>query len=322
MSARRRSSRYKAFLKETFATYDSTNDLYVFFQEQEIRQLRAGGRMGMIVANKWMRAGYGERLRDFLQRVGRPLEVIDFGHSPIFPDADTFPCILIVTKRARALAERERPGEDERLSACEVPREHWSDRMDLGAFVSSRRRHIATGLLRRERWSLEDARARLLLERIRTKGVPLAAYCGQKPMFGIKTGLTEAYVIDEETRAALIRKSKTSARVIKPLLRGRDIDRWRLREGGVYLILIPSSENQSWDWSDASEDAEAVFREKLPAIYEHMSKFKEKLMERRDQGRYYWELRSCDYMESILSEKIVWQDLAYHSRFGRSMTRG
>jgi hypothetical protein len=200
---------YKAFLKETFTTYDSTNDLYVFFQEQEIRQLRGGGRMGMIVANKWMRAGYGERLRDFLQRVGRPLEVIDFGHSPIFPDADTFPCILIVAKRARALAEKERPAEDEKLSACEVPREHWSDRMDLGAFVSSRRRHLATSLLRREGWSLGNPLAQLLLEKLRAQGVPLAAYCRQKPMFGIKTGLTEAYVIDGETRAAQVRKRKT-----------------------------------------------------------------------------------------------------------------
>ena len=52
--------------KEQIPTYDSTNDLYVYFQEMEIVNLRVHGRMGMIVANKWMRAGYGERLREFL----------------------------------------------------------------------------------------------------------------------------------------------------------------------------------------------------------------------------------------------------------------
>jgi hypothetical protein len=96
----------KPYLKKTCLTFDSTNDLYVYFQEIEIRNLRAAGRLGMIVANKWMRSGYGERLRDFLQRTGQPLEVIDFGHSPIFPDADTFPCILLMTKRPRPLAEK------------------------------------------------------------------------------------------------------------------------------------------------------------------------------------------------------------------------
>lgn len=103
----------KPYLKKTYQTYDSTNDLYVYFQEIEIRNLRVAGRMGMIVANKWMRSGYGERLRDFLQRTGQPLEVIDFGHSPIFPDADTFPCILLVTKRPRSLTEREQPTKSE-----------------------------------------------------------------------------------------------------------------------------------------------------------------------------------------------------------------
>ena len=86
----------KAFLKDDVTrpstartTCTSTS------RSMEIRNLRVDGRMGMIVANKWMRAGYGEQLRDFLRRTGQPLEVIDFGHSPIFPDADTFPCILL-----------------------------------------------------------------------------------------------------------------------------------------------------------------------------------------------------------------------------------
>src|SRR5262249_15206779 len=158
-------------------------------------------------------------------RVGRPLEVIDFGHSPIFPDADTFPCILIVTRRARPLAEKEQPGEDERLSACEVPREHWSDRMDLGAFVFSHRRHGENGLLRREGWSLEDPRAQNLLEKLRNAGVALKEMFDPCIYRGPVTGLNEAFIVDDVTRRELIAESKNSAQILKPLLRGRDIDR-------------------------------------------------------------------------------------------------
>jgi hypothetical protein len=164
---------FKAFFKANYETYDSTNDLYVYFQEREVRNLRVNGRMGMIVANKWMRAGYGTQLRDFLRSTGQPLEVIDFGHAPIFPDADTFPCILLMTKRPLPLTEKEKPAEGETLTACEVPREDWHDRMDLGAFVGKRKHPIPTRLLRKEGWSLEDPQALTLLEKIRTTGMPL-----------------------------------------------------------------------------------------------------------------------------------------------------
>jgi hypothetical protein len=146
---------FKDFLKAHYATYTSTNDLYVFFQEQEVRLLKAGGRMGMIVANKWMRAGYGEKLRDFLLHTAQPLEIIDFGHAPIFPDADTFPCILVVARRNEPLGLNEDLGDGEMTHVCEVPREHWSDRLDIGSFVLGRRHAIATNLFRREGWSLE-----------------------------------------------------------------------------------------------------------------------------------------------------------------------
>lgn len=303
----------KPYLKRACRTFDSTNDLYVYFQEIEIRNLRVAGRMGMIVANKWMRAGYGERLRDFLLRTGRPLEVIDFGHSPIFPDADTFPCILLMTKRPQPLTEKETPSETEAMAACEVPREHWQDRLDLRAFVSERRHQIPTKLLRKEGWSLEDPRLQTLLERIRSTGVPLREYAGAKPLRGILTGLNEAFIIDAGTRQRLIKASKKSAEVIRPLLRGRDADRWRGRSGESFLITIPSSENVDWPWSNARPNAEDTFRKAYPAIYDHFLPFKKALVERQDQGRFYWELRSCDYMEEFDKPKIMWQEIQFHS---------
>jgi hypothetical protein len=309
----------KAYLKATYQTYTSTNDLYVYFQELEIRHLRVGGRMGMIVANKWMRAGYGEGLRDFLQRTGQPLEVIDFGHSPIFPDADTFPCILVMTRRSAPLEGKANPADTERMAACEVPREHWHDRMDLGAFVSGRRHHIPSRLLRKEGWSLEDPNVLALLEKIRRAGLPLKEYARCSPLMGLKTGFNEAYVVDEETRARLVREHPSSAEVLRPLLRGRDAARWRSRDSGSFLITIPSSENMDWPWSAAGAKAEAVFRATYPAIANHFRPFRQALIDRQDQGRFYWELRSCDYMKEFDRPKIFYQDLAWVSDFSHDV---
>ena len=271
--------------------------------------------MGMIVANKWMRAGYGERLRDFLLRSGQPLEVIDFGHAPIFPDADTFPCILLASKRAKALAEREKPAESETMAACDVPREYWHDRMDLVEFVSGRRHPIATRLLRKEGWSLENQRVQALLDKIRRTEPRLRESCSCPPLSGIKTGLNEAFVIDSTTRSRLIADDVSCSKVIRPLLRGRDMERFRCRESGVYLITIPSSENRRWPWSEAGTRAEQVFKKTLPSIAAHLSPFRDALTRRQDQGRFWWELRSCDYWPKFDEAKLVWQEMAWFTRF-------
>jgi hypothetical protein len=303
----------KAFLKAGYRTFDSTNDLYVYFQEMELRNLRVGGRMGMIVANKWMRAGYGEGLRDFLQRTGQPLEVIDFGHAPIFPDADTFPCILLVGRRAAPLPAKALPPTGEAMAACEVPREHWSERMDLAAFIAPRRHQIPTRLLRKEGWSLESEQVLHLLEKIRTAGTPLKEFAKGSPLMGLKTGLNEAFIIDALKREQLVKEDKRSAEVIRPLLRGRDAARWHSRDGGSFLITIPSSENKEWPWSDAGAKAEAVFRATYPAIAAHFQPMRIALLDRGDQGAHYWELRSCAYMAEFDKPKLMWQEIQFHS---------
>lgn len=305
------------YLKRTFQTFDSAGDLYVYFQEIEIQNLRANGRMGMIVANKWMRSGYGEALRGYLRRTTQPLEVIDFGHSPIFPDADTFPCILLVIKRFTPLAAKAQTPEDEELVACEVPRDRWSDSMDLIAYANTNHHLIPTKLLRDEGWSLEPTQVQLLLERIRVKGQPLGDYVGRPPLMGIKTGLNEAFIIDGSTRDRLVEEDAKSESIFRPLLRGRDAARWNNRDSSYFLITLTSSENAEWPWSEAKSKAEEIFRRTYPAIFSHLLPFREDLIKRQDQGRFYWELRSCDYMQEFDKPKIAYQDLAWFSEFAQ-----
>jgi adenine-specific DNA-methyltransferase len=57
-------------------------------------------------------------------------------------------------------------------------------------------------------------------------GVPLGEYVGGKIYYGIKTGLNEAFVINETTRTRLIAEDARSAELIKPFLAGRDIKRY------------------------------------------------------------------------------------------------
>src|SRR6476661_2893939 len=88
-------------------TYHGMADLYVYFYQQGLRLLRQGGRMSYIVTNKWLRAGYGEPLRSYFASQSAIEQIVDFGHAPIFEDADVFPCIIVLQKPAANRTEQQ-----------------------------------------------------------------------------------------------------------------------------------------------------------------------------------------------------------------------
>lgn len=95
---------HKRYLKGHYRAFDAVADLYVYFYERGFDLLRPGGRLGYIVSNKWMKAGYGEPLRRLFGSESWVEEVVDLGHNrEVFPDADVFPCLLTVRKPSDSL---------------------------------------------------------------------------------------------------------------------------------------------------------------------------------------------------------------------------
>ena len=80
-----------------YRTFDGVADLYVYFYELGLRLLRPGGRLSFVVTNKWLRAGYAEKLREHVRQRAWLEAMIDFGHAKgFFPAADVFPCVVVV----------------------------------------------------------------------------------------------------------------------------------------------------------------------------------------------------------------------------------
>jgi hypothetical protein len=167
-------------------------------------------------------------------------------------------------------------------------------------------------------WSLEPPEVDELMGKIRERGVPLAQFVGAKPMYGVKTGLNEAFLIDDATRAALIRDDPGCAGIIKPYLRGQDIERWVPEWQGLWMIVLKSGGDHAWPWSGWADDAEDIFARTYPSLYAHMKPLHQRLMARQDKGRYWWELRSCDYYAAFDQPKIVYQEIQFHPQYGFS----
>jgi hypothetical protein len=247
-----------------------------------------------------MRAGYGKNTRVLLTTEAMPKIVIDFCDLPIF-DATTYPAVLLLEKR--------RPTEQDMTSAATFTTEEQLSHIEEALESISFRMSITS--LRPEGWSLEQPEILALMEKLRKSGTPLGEYVQGRFYYGIKTGLNEAFVIDAATRNRLISEDPKSEELIKPWLRGRDIKRWKAEWAGLYLITIPSSANRKWPWSDekAEQGARAIFEKTYPAIHNHLSQWEGKLIKRDDQGKFWWELRSCAYYKEFEGPKIIYPNI-------------
>lgn len=283
--------------------YASTADLFVYFIQRGIDLLNPGGVFAYITSNKWYRAKYGERLRGWVNRQARLRRIIDFGDAEVF-DAIAYPTIIVATRRESPVQV---PADGEALRVLNWPEDR--DRAEVEGFpalIDSLGFDMPQKTLTNDGWQLEPLAKRGLLERIRAVGVPLGQYVEGHFYYGIKTGFNDAFVVDGPTKDRLIAEDKSSAEVLKPFLRGRDVKRWRVEPHDLWLIKIESSENRVHPWSGLPvAEAEDVFATRFPAIHSFMTGYRDQLVKRHDQGRYFWELRSCSYWQEFERPKII-----------------
>ncbi|HAS51932.1 MAG TPA: restriction endonuclease [Gammaproteobacteria bacterium] len=298
----------KPLLKPLYACFTGTADLFTYFYERGINLLHNGGQFAFITSNKWYRSGYGEKLRGWLTKNTRIHELIDFGDAPVF-EAMAYPTIV----RLERVAQNQQNMDTSFWALT------WKPGSPLADFVSVVRCdsfEIPQGSLDPSGWRLEGAAKRNLLDKLRAAGTPLGEYCKGRFYRGILTGLNDAFVVDRTTRDRLIAEHPSSADVLKPFLRGRDVKRWRVDFCEKYLIKIESSENKTHPWSNKpAKDAESLYAITYPAIHAFHEQFRVGLIKRSDQGKYFWELRSCAYWQEFEQPNIAWGNLATQPQF-------
>jgi hypothetical protein len=289
----------KEYYQSRYAVYQGTADLYAYFIEKGISLLRPGGIFSYIVANKWMRANYGKPLRKFLL-TKQIEEIVDFGDLPVFKTATTYPCIIRVSNN--------KPAKEFCVSKVET-----LDFPDLAGYVQAHRHPIEQAMLTDGGWTLGDKRTENLLKKLQSVGTPLEEYVMGGIYYGIKTGLNEAFVIDEKIKNGLIQSDAKSGEIIRQFLTGKDIKRYVPPDQKKFLILMPKG------WTNAkSGDAKNKwkwFKENYPAVAQHLESFQESAEIRYDKGDYWWELRACEYYNEFEKPKILYPDIAPRGYF-------
>ena len=153
-------------------------------------------------------------------------------------------------------------------------------------------------------WNVLSITEQHIMDKVQAKGTPLEAW-DVNINYGIKTGLNDAFIINDETRQVLVAKDPASAEIIKPVLRGRDIQRYQAQWADLYLI----------DTHNGYGKTPAIEVDDYPAVKNHLNQFYLRLEKRQDKGKAPYNLRDCAYHQEFAKEKLLWPDISDKGRF-------
>ena len=305
-----------AFAKMKYVTYERTGDIYCLFYELGHSLLKQGGLLCYITSNKWMRAGYGEKTRAFLSSVTNPLLLVDFAGVKVFENATVDTNILL-------LAKEENAGK----TLCAVASGKSRDVIkNMSDFVS--RTGCFCEFMNGNSWIVLSPIEQSIKHKIEAIGKPLKDW-DISINYGIKTGYNDAFIVTTEKKNEILEACQSeeersrTVEIFRPILRGRDIKRYGYDWANLWVIFIPWHFPLQFDESitGASEQAENLFKEQYPAVYQHMLAHKDALSNRNkaETGiRYEWyamQRWGAKYLDDFNQPKIVWGEISDRSKF-------
>lgn len=268
----------KEALSKIYEVANGTADLFVYFYELGIRMLKENGLKGFICSNKFFRAKYGENLREYILKNTTIEEIADFNGVKIFEDATVDSAITIFKK--------ETPNENTTFKVVGI---------DLINNYKMKQNNLT-----KSSFSFSSPKELVIKQKIQRIGTPLKEW-DINIYRGLLTGFNEAFIIDGVKKDELISKDSKSVEIIKPLLRGRNLEKYICNTINEYLIV--------------SHNNPPVDIEKYPAIKEHLEHYIDKLSTRYDKGQTPYNLRNCKYINIFEKAKILYPEFSSSSLF-------
>ena len=277
-----------------YQTFTRQGDIYQLFYERGCQLLKnPKGLLTYITSNSWLRANYGKPTRQYFFDNHIPLLLLELGKD-VFEAAIVDSGVLVLSTGGSA---QEFPAVDmDRLTSKEVPPtpHMWGQASPAEDLP----------------WSIMSKSEQQVLQKMKKVGTQIKDW-DVRINYGFKTGYNAAFVIDNETKERLTLNDPNSAEIIKPMLRGRDIQRFKAKWAGLWLI-----------YSHAQ-----VQENDYPEVRTHLLPHRQALSDRRGGANprtgavpYEWWQLQVDYYNSgtyldFEKQKLVWIELVDKGRF-------
>ncbi|MEO8171462.1 MAG: Eco57I restriction-modification methylase domain-containing protein [Sediminibacterium sp.] len=296
--------------KNNYETFTRTGDIYCLFYELAIRLLKPNYFFGFITSNKWMRANYGEALRNFFIHQTNPLLLVDFGGYQVFESA-TVDTNMLISQKAIYQRKTQTCLLDKTIGSLEKMSDYIRQfSIDQISFKEG------------SGWVILSSIEAGMKKKIEDIGTPLKDW-DISIYRGILTGYNEAFIIDKAMRDKLIKISPKNAEIIRPILRGKDVHRYYHDKTDQWVIYIPWHFPLHEDESikGVSIAAEEAFKKEYPDIYIYLVEHRTQLENRNkaETGiRYEWyalQRFGSNYWKDFDKKKIVWGNLALRGSY-------
>ncbi|WP_411326774.1 Eco57I restriction-modification methylase domain-containing protein [Helicobacter pylori] len=287
--------------------YNSSSDIYTYFFALAFNLLKEKGFNAFITSNKYTRAQYGAKLREFLLKNTTIISYMELSALKVFESATVDASIINFIKQTPT-----------KESVFEYYEPIKNDKENL---KNAHSLPMLQNALKTESFIFANTTLLDLRDKIEQNGTPLKDW-GIQINYGIKTGSNEAFIIPTEKRDAILKncddtqkdgvgmsERERTIKLIKPILRGRDIKRYRYEWAGEWLI------NTHNGYTSFSHKIPPIDIEQYPAIKAHLDSHWDKISKRDDQGNTPYHLRNCAYVEEFEKEKIVYGEIVQEPRF-------
>lgn len=255
--------------------------------------------MSYITSNKYTRAGYGEALREFLLKNVKFLEYTDLNGIKVFDSATVDTSILCFEKsKSKDNKFKYLALSNEILKTCAY---------NIGLYKDYA--EFSQNSLSKESFTFSDENTSALKAKIERIGTPLKEWQGLNIYRGILTGYNEAFIITTEKRNEILANCKDeaekerTAKLIRKMLRGRDIKRYSYEWAGLWVIeTFPSLK---------------LDIEQYPALKQYLSQFLPRIEQSGEKGcrkktsnKWFETQDNIAYYEEFEKEKIVWNPVS------------
>ncbi|WRC74293.1 class I SAM-dependent DNA methyltransferase [Helicobacter pylori] len=281
--------------------YNSTADLYTYFFALAYHLLKEKGVNAFITSNKYARAKYGAKLREWLLKKTTIVSYMELNALKVFESAAVDTSIMSFIKQT--------PPKESRFKYYEPTPNDGNDLKSTHSLLM-RQNALSTESFIFANTTLLDLR-----DKMEGIGTPLKDWDIQIN-YGIKTGCNEAFIIPTEKRDAILNACKTQEErertevLIKPVLRGKDIKRYSYEWADLWVINTHNGYT-----SALKSKIPPIDIEKTPATKAHLDAHWDTIATRCDQGDTPYHLRNCAYLEDFEKEKIVYGEIVQEPRF-------